>query len=158
MPDTPVQVPVDQAEYAKFCYLIKVMDALDRADARAEEDIEHFRRTEGVKADRFFDWTIVTRHCAPQLLVSFLQGAERWEEDRMFRKHPHTVIVPRNAFVVELDEPFELTLEGHDADNDVTGAGDALRALRLHAQQHEGAVAMNADKLLSQLARVLKIK
>jgi len=158
MSDIPVKVPVDQAEYAKFCYLIKVMDALDVADARANEDIQHFKSTEGVKADRSFDWNVVTRHCAPQLLVSFLQGAERWEDERSFRKFPHTVIVPRTAFVVYLDEAFELTLEGYDVDNNVTSAGEALRTLRLHAQQLEGAVAMNADKLLSQLARVLKIK
>jgi len=158
MPDTPIQVPVDQAEYAKFCYLIKVMDALDRSDARAEEDIQHFRSTEGVKADRWFDWSIVTRHCAPQLLITFLQGAERWEDERSFRKFPHSVIVPRNAFVVNLDEAFELTIEGLDTDNSVVDAGEALRALRLHAQQRDGAAAMNADKLLSQLERVLKLK
>jgi len=158
MPDTPTKVPVDQAEYAKFTYLIKVLDALDRADARAEEDIHHFRRTEGVKADRHFDWSIVVRHCAPQLLITFLQGAERWEDERSFRKFPHSIIVPRNAFVVELDKAFELTLEGHDTDNSVVSAGEALRVLRSTAHQREGAAAMNADKLLSQLERVLRIK
>lgn len=152
------QVPVDRAEYAKFCYLIRVMDALDRADARAEEDIHHFRSTEGVKADRQFDWQQIVRHCAPQLLISFLRGAERWEEDRTFRMFPHAIIVARTADVVYLDEVFELTLEVDDGDNIVGDKGELFRQLRLLARQREGSVFMDADKLISRLERVLQVK
>lgn len=154
----PVQVPVDQAEYAKFCYLIKVLDAIDRADARSEEAIQHFRRTEGVKADRHFDWSVVVRHCAPQILLSFLRGAERYEDERSFRMYPNSVIVPRNALVVYLDEAFELVLEVPNGDNAVKDAGDAFRVLQSLVRQREGAVAANAEQLLKQLSRVLKIK
>jgi len=153
-----VSVPVNEAEAAKLQYLIKVLDALDRADARAEEDIQHFRSTEGVRADRQFDWTIVTRHCAPQVLVSFLRGAERFEEERTFRMFPHSIIVPRTAQVVVLDRAFELVLEGHDDDNVVNNARDALRDLESYVQTVEEPAAANAVRLLKQLTRVLKIK
>jgi len=159
MDDTePVKVPVNEAEASKFQYLIKVLDTLDRADARLEEDVQHFRETEGVRADRQFDWNIVTRHCAPQILISFLRGAERFEEDRTFRMFPHSIIVPRTAQVVVLDEAFELVLEGSDDDNIVNNARDALHTLQSYVQLVEEPVAVNADKLLKQLSRVLKIK
>lgn len=154
----PVKVPVDQAEYAKFCYLIKVLDALDRADAITEEEIDYFRRTEGVKADRQFDWTSVSRFCQPQILISYLRGAERFEEDRSFRTHPRFVIIPRTAYVVDLNEAFELTLEDDGTDNSADSAGDALRLLQSRAQQIEGSAAANALTMLRQLSRVLKIK
>jgi hypothetical protein len=154
----PTQVPVDQAEYAKFCYLIKMMDALDRADARAEKDIQHFKSTEGIRAEREFDWNSVTRHCAPQLLITFLRGAERYEDERKFRKFPHSVIVVRTAFVVYLDEVFELALEVDDGHKSVANSGELFRQLRVLAQQQEGIVAVDADRLITRLSRVLKLK
>jgi len=156
--DTVLEVPVNRAEADKFSYLIKVMDALDRADARAEEDINFFRSTEGVKAEREFDWSQVQRFCAPQLLITFLRGAERWEEDRRFRKYPHSVIVARTAFVVKLDEAFELTLEETTTDNGEKSIGDMLRDLRSEVQQLEGVAAVDADRLITRLSKVLKIK
>jgi hypothetical protein len=152
------QVPVDPAEYAKFCYLIKAMDALDRADIRADEDIEFFRRNDGVKAERRFDWNVVIRHCSPQLLISFLQGAERFEMDRKFREHPHSIIVVRTAQIVYLDEVFELALEGSDRDPSVTSVGETLRSLRSQIGQLEGIAAVDALALVNRLERVLKIK
>jgi hypothetical protein len=154
----PVKVPVDQAEYAKFCYLVKTLDALDRADARTEENIQLLRSTEGVRAEREFDWKHVERHCSPQLLISFLRGAERWDENRSFRTFPRFVIVPRTAYVVDLNEAFELILEERDVDNNVGSASDALRTLQSLAQRQEEDAAANAAQLLRRLSRVLKIK
>jgi hypothetical protein len=158
MSHEPTQVPVNRAEYVKFCYLIKVLDALDRADQRAEDDIHYFRSTEGVKSDRHFDWNIVVRHCSPQLLISFLRGAERYEDERDFRMFPHAVIVPRNAFVVFLDSAFELALEEDDTDNSVTSAGDAIRTLQSLAQRLEGDAAVNASRMLTRIEKMLKVK
>lgn len=154
----PEKVPVNRAEYEKFCYLLRVVDALDRADARVEEDIQHFRNADGTKSDRQFDWSVVVRHCAPQLLISFLRGAERYEDERTFRMFPWAVIVARTASVVYLDAAFELALEDSDADNSVKSAGDALRCLQSYSSQLEGTATANAAQLLRQLSRVLKIK
>lgn len=153
-----VEVPVNRAEADKFTYLIKVMDALDRADARVMEDIQHFRSTEGVKAERQFDWNQVVRHCAPQLQVVFLRGAERWEEERKFRMYPHSVIVVRTAYVVFLDEAFELSLEETATDNSEQSIGDMLRVLHTKVQRLEGVAAVDADRLITRLERVLKVK
>lgn len=152
------QVPVNRAEADKFQYLIKVMDSLDRADVRAQEDIDYFRSNEGVKAERLFDWNLITRHCSPQLQILFLRGAERWEDERKFRMYPHSVIVARTACVVVLDEAFELTLEEHDTDNSVKSIGDMLRDLRSEVRQLEGVAAVDADKIITRLERVLKVK
>lgn len=154
----PRLVYVNQAEAAKLQYLIKVMDALDRADVRAEEDIAFFYRNEGVRAERKFDWNTVVRHCAPQILISFLQDQERYERDRSFREHPHSVIIARNAQVVYLGEVFELTLEDSDTDNSVKSVGDTLRSLRSQVQQLEGIAAVDALALITRLERVLKVK
>lgn len=68
------------------------------------------------------------------------------------------MIVARNAFVVDLDEAFELTIQGYDVDNNVGHAGEALRILSLQVQQRDGAAAVNADKLLTQLERILRLE
>lgn len=155
--DAP-KVVVDRAEYNKFVYLIKVMDALDRADLQAEEDIEHFRSTEGIKADRRFDWQLVSRHCAPQLLITFLRGGERWEDERKFREFPHSVIVARTASVVKLDEVFELALESEDTDNGVVDSVVLFSQLRRLAQSKKGTTAMDVEPLIRKLERVLTPK
>jgi len=149
---------VSQDEYKKFCYLIKVMDALDRADKRAQEDINYFKSTQGVRAERRFDWTSVARFCAPQLLISFLRGAERWEEERQFREYPHSVIIARTAFVVVLDEVFELTLEAEATDNSGVNAETLFSQLRRLAQSSKGMTAMDVEPTIRKLERALKPK
>lgn len=152
------QVMVNMDEYKKFCYLIKVMDALDRSDERAEEDIYHFRSTQGIKADRRFDWTIVSRFVAPQLLVSFLRGAERWEDERKFREYPHSVIIARTAFVVVLDEVFELALEVEAVDNDGVDTKQVFSQLRRLAQTSKGMTALDVEPTIRKLERALAPK
>lgn len=152
------QVLVNQDEYKKFCYLIKVMDALDRADKRAQEDIHYFKSTQGVKAERRFDWSSVARFCAPQLLITFLRGAERWEEDRSFREYPHSVIIARTAFVVVLDEVFELALETEATDNSGVDAETLFSQLRRLAQSSKGMTAMDVEPTIRRLERALKPK
>jgi hypothetical protein len=154
----PTQVSVNQEEYKKFCYLIKVMDALDRADRRAEEDIQHFKSTQGITAERRFDWTTVSRFVAPQLLISFLRGSERWEDERKFREFPHSVIIARTAFVVVLDEVFELTLEVEAVDNDVPDFSQVFSQLRLLAQSSKGMTALDVEPTIRKLERALKTK
>jgi len=152
------QVMVDQAEYGKFCYLIKVMDALDRADLQAEEDIQHFRSTEGIRADRRFDWSLVARHCSPQLLISFLRGVERWEDERKFREFPHSVIVVRTAQVVKLDEVFELALEPESVDNNTVDSRELFSQLRKLAQSRKGLTAVDVEPIIRRLERALTSK
>jgi len=152
------QISVTQDEYKKFCYLIKAMDALDRADERAREDIEYFKSSQGIKADRRFDWTVVSRFCAPQLLISFLRGAERWEDERMFREFPHSVIVVRTANVVVLDEVFELTLEAEAVDNNSVDAKEVFSQLRRLAQTSKGMTALGVEPTIRKLERALTPK
>jgi hypothetical protein len=154
----PPQVMVNQDEYKKFCYLIKVMDALDRADKRAEEDILYFKSTQGVTAERKFDWNSVARFVFPQLLISFLRGAERWEDERKFREYPHSVIIARTATVVVLDEVFELTLEAERVDNDVMNANIVFAQLRQLAQSSKGMTALDVEPTIRKLERALKAK
>lgn len=149
------QVLVDRLEYNKFCYLIKVMDSLDRADLLAEGDISHFRHTEGIRAERRFDWNTVSRFVAPQLLVSYLRGAERWEDERNFREYPHSVIVVRNAQVVKLDEVFELALESESVDNNTVDSHELFSQLRALARSKKGLTAMDVAPLIRKLERAL---
>jgi len=151
-----LQVLVNQEEYKKFCYLLKVMDALDRADERAEEDIQHFRSTQGIKADRRFDWMNVARFCAPQLQISFLRGAERWEDERKFREFPHSVIIARTAYVVVLDVVFELALEVESADNGTVDANEVFSQLRKLAQSSKGMTALDVEPTIRKLEKVLR--
>lgn len=152
------QVMVNQSEYAKFVYLVKVMDALDRADKRIAEDIEHFSKTEFIKTDRQFDWNQVSRFCAPQLLISFLRGAERWEDERHIRAFPHSVIVARTADVVFLDEVFELSLESESVDNNTVDSVHLFSQLRSLAQSKKGMTAMDVEPLIRKLERALATK
>lgn len=152
------QVLVNQSEYDKFCYLIKVLDALDRSDQRAEEDMLHFKSTQGIRADRRFDWNQVSRFCAPQLLISFLRGAERWEDERSFREYPHSVIIARTANVVVLDEVFELTLEAESVDNNVPDTKVVFSQLRKLAQSSKGMTALDVEPLIRKLERALASK
>jgi len=149
---------VNQDEYKKFCYLIKVMDALDRADRLAEEDIYDLKSTQGIKADRRFDWNIVARFCAPQLLVSFLRGSERYEYERLFREFPHSVIIARTAYVVRLDEVFELTLEPEAADNSGLDSKIVFAQVRRLAQSSKGLTALDVEPLIRKLERALSPK
>jgi len=149
---------VNHDEYKKFCYLLKVMDALDRADQRAQEDIEYFKSSQGIKADRRFDWSAVSRFVAPQILVSFLRGAERWEEERLFREFPHSVIVARTATVVVLDEVFELTLEAGVTDNSEVDAKVVFSQLRRLAQTSKGMTALDVEPTIRKLERALAPK
>jgi len=153
-----LQVNVNKSEYDKFCYLIKVLDALDRADVQAEEDIKFFRSTEGVRAERRFDWNLVSRHVFPQLLISFLRGAERWEDDRKFREYPHSVIVVRNAQVVKLDAVFELALEVENVDNDVVDSVQLFSQLRTLAKSKKGLTSMDVEPIIRRLERALSSK
>jgi len=152
------QVVVNRSEYDKFCYLIKVMDALDRADVQADEDIKFFRSTEGVRAERRFDWNLVSRHVSPQLLVTYLRGAERWEDDRKFREYPHSVIVVRTAQVVKLDEVFELALEVESADNDTVDSHTLFSQLRDKAKSKKGMTSLDVEPLIRRLERALNSK
>jgi hypothetical protein len=152
------QILVNKHEYEKFCYLLKVMDALDRADKRAEEDITFFKREQGIMADRRFDWQTVARFCAPQLLITFLRGSERWEEDRKFREYPHSVIIARTACVVALDEVFELALEAEPVDNNGVDAKSVFAQLRRLAQSSKGMTALDVEPTIRKLERALTPK
>lgn len=156
--DDAMQVPVNGAEYAKFCYLIKAIDAVDRAHDIGKDALAEMRRTEGVEGYVDFDWRGVVNHVTPQLQVVFLKDRERDPYSQAFISFPHTVIVVRNAFVVELDSVFELNLEGHDVHPDVNSATDALRVLEATVALLEGERRVNADMKLRQLQRVLKLE
>lgn len=153
-----MRVVVDQAEYAKFCYIIKSMDAVDRAHAVAKSLADELRLQDGTRAEMEFDWLNIVRHVTPQLQVIFLRDSHRFEEDRQFVKYPCAVIVVRTAQVVELDRDFELTLEEPPTDNSGTDATNAIQVLRQVARSREGTRAMDAEKLIRQLERALLVK
>jgi len=154
-----MRVNVNQAEYEKFCYLIKTVDAVDRAHSIVKCLSEEMRSQDGVKAEMEFDWLNVVRHVTPQLQVVFLRDSHRYEEDRTFVKFPCAIVVVRTAVVVDLNGVFELTLEESPiAEASKVAAAEAVRTLRSYARSAEGNRAMNAEQLLHQLSRALAIK
>lgn len=155
--DVP-QIPVNRAEYEKFCYLLKVIDAFDRAYDKGKQSLAELRASEGLQGYVDFDWRAVTQHVTPQLHVVFLNDRERDQFSQTFIRFPHSVIVVRNAMVVELDREFELNLEGADVHQDVTSATNALRVLEATVATLEGERRVNADMKLRQLTRVLKLE
>jgi len=156
--DDVLQVPVNGAEYAKFCYFLKALDAVDRAHDIGKDTLAEMRKAEGVQGYVDFDWRGVVNHVTPQLQVVFLRDRERDPYSQAFISFPYAVIVVRTAFVVELDSVFELNLEGHDAHQDVNSATDALRVLEAKVALLEGERRVNADMKLRQLGRVLKLE
>jgi len=154
-----MRVLCDHAEYAKFCYLIKVMDAVDRAHAIAKERAKALLEQEGYSAEMRYDWSKVVQHVTPQLGVVFLRDSHRYEDDRKFVEHPIAVIVARTAQVVDLDGEFELTLEEQDqnqlAQTDVTNAFAVLSRV---VSSQEGKRTVDAERILRQLERVLRVK
>lgn len=153
-----MRVVVDQAEYAKFCYLVKSIDAVDRAHAVAKQLADELRSQDGTRAEMEFDWLNIVRHVTPQLQIVFLRDSHRFEEDRQFVKYPCAVIVVRTAQVVDLGSDFELTLEESGADNSSTDGTNAIQTLRQVARSREGTRAMDAEKLIRQLERALLVK
>lgn len=154
----PVQVPVNRQEYDKFCYLLKAVDAVDRAHDLGKQKLSELKASEGVQGYVDFDWQQVVRHVTPQLHVVFLQDRERDGYLQSFIRFPYAVIVVRNAFVVELEQRFELFLEGNDAHQDVNSAANALRSLESYVQSLDGRRQVDGERSLNQLRRALRIE
>jgi len=153
----PVRVPVNRQEYEKFCYLIKVVDAVDRAHDLGKRKLVQMR-AEGYQGYVEFDWQAVQRHVAPQLHVVFLHDRERDAYLQQFIRFPLAVVVARTAFVVDLDQRFELFLEGNDAHQDVNSATNALRSLEAYVQSLEGRRLVDGERSFNQLKRALRLE
>lgn len=152
------QVSVNNAEYAKFCYLIKVMDAVDRAHSLSKGYAQDLRINEGVQVLMDFDWRGVVNFVQPQLQVVFLQDKHRNPADQLFMRFPYAAIVARNAVVVELDSVFELVLESHDSHPGVEEATNALRVVEATVQSLGGKRMQDGERIVNQLKRVLKLE
>jgi len=153
-----VVVRVNLAEAEKFHYLLKAMDAVDRANGLANEEAHTLKSESGIKAEMQFDWGLVVRHVSPQLLITFLRDSHRFVEDQLFLTYPFAAIVVRNAQVVQLDQVFELVLEGWDSEAGVNNVSEALLSLKLAIDALGGKRAMDVSKLMTQLERALPVK
>jgi hypothetical protein len=154
--DVVTQVSVNQQEYQKFCYLIKVMDAVDRAHAKSLDYCKELKRQDGTQAEMDFDWRGVVNHVQPQLHVLFLQDKHRFSQDQTFVRFPWAVVVARTACLVELEQVFELTLEEMDAHQSAKQSGDALSSLESVVLSLEGKRQVDGERLIRQLKRVLR--
>lgn len=152
------QVSVNDAEYAKFCYLIKVIDSVDRTHDLALAYLRGLKETEGVRGYMDFDWRSVSNFVQPQLLITFLQDGERQPVDQVFMRFPFAAIVARTAQVVELDSVFELNLEGSDLHPEVDEVTNAFRILEAKVRSVKGNRAVDAERSLNQLRRVLRLE
>jgi len=152
------QVSVSRAEYEKFYYLIKAVDALDRAHLLCKEKLSELKSSEGFQGFTDFDWRSVVGFVAPQLQVVFLQDRDRDQYMQNFMRFPAAAIVVRTAVVVDLDGEFELCLEGSDAYQSVGNATNALRILESEVSTLEGRRQVDAERSLHQLRRSLKIE
>lgn len=152
------QVSVNEAEYAKFSYLIKVCDAVDRAHNIAKEFLRELKADEGLRGYMDFDWRSVDQFVQPQLRLTFLQEASRDPVQQAFMRFPHAAIVVRNAQVIELDTVFELNLEGSDLHPEVDEVTNAFRILEAKVRSLEGRRAVDAEKSVNQLRRVLRLE
>lgn len=152
------KVPVNEAEYAKFCYLIKVMDAVDRTHYLSKEYAKTLRSQEGIQVYMKFDWRSVVQFVQPQLQIVFLQDKFRNPAEQNFMEFPFAAIVARNAQVVELDSVFELDLEVNDSHPGVNEVTNAYRSLESSVQSLGGKRSQDGERILNQLRRVLKIE
>jgi len=150
------QIDVDRAEHAKFTYLIKVIDAVDRAHLVAKEFIRELKSTDGTQAIMDFDWRGVVNHVQPQLQIVFLQDRHYRSDDQSFMRFPYAAVVARTAVVVVLSDGFELVSEVSDIQGNVNGATKALLTLETFCQQVGGTRAVDGMRTLNQLRRVLK--
>jgi len=150
------QVPVNEAEYAKFCYLVKAIDAVDRAHSLAKKHAQELKSKEGIRAFMKFDWRPVIQFVQPQLQVVFLQDGQRNLVEQNFMEFPYAAIVVRNAWIVELDSVFELNLEATDSHQGVKEVTNAFRSLEATIGALEGKRALDGMRILNQLKRVLK--
>lgn len=151
-------VNVNHAEYEKFCYLIKVMDALDRAHVLSKEKLLALKFSDGFEGYTDFEWRPVAQFVTPQLQVVFLKDRNRDQYAQNFMQFPVAAIVARTAVVVDLDSEFELCLEGHDAHQSIGNATNALRVLESEVRSLEGRRQVDAERSLHQLRRSLKIE
>lgn len=151
-------VPVNVSEYAKFCYLIKVMDSVDRTHSLAKDVIDGLRLREGVRSFMDFDWRGVMQYVSPQIQLVFLQDAERYPIDQTFMKFPFAAIVARTAQIVVIDSVFELDLEASDSHPGVEGATNALRTLQAAVQSLGGKRVQDGERIINQLRRVLQLE
>jgi hypothetical protein len=150
------QVQVNEAEYVKFCYLIKVMDAVDRAHSVELKVAKELKSTEGLQVFMDYDWRHVVNHVHPQLQIVFLRDKFREPSHQAFMTHPFAAIVARTAVVVELDSVFQLDLEGTDVHQDVKEVTNAFRTLEATAQSLGGKRMQDGNRIIAQLRRVLK--
>jgi len=156
--DQVVTVSVNDTEYAKFCYLIKVVDSVDRAHDLALRHLKAFREQEGVRGYMDFDWRALSGFVQPQLLLVFLQDAERDPVQQVFMRYPFAAVVARTAQVVELDSVFELSLEGSDLHPEVDEVTNAFRILEAKTRSLTGQRSQDANRVLNQLRRVLRLE
>lgn len=156
--DDAVTVPVNEAEYAKFCYLIKVVDSIDRAHDLALRHLKHFKEQEGVRGYMNFDWRQLISFVQPQLLLIFLRDGERDPVQQVFMEYPFAAVVARTAQVVELDSVFELSLEGSDLHPEVDEVTNAFRILEAKTRSLSGQRSQDANRVLNQLRRVLRLE
>lgn len=154
---TTMRVPVTTSEYQKFCYLIKTIDAIDRAHELVKQLANELKSQDGVQAQMKFDWLNVVRHCTPQLQVVLLRDSHDRESERLFVEYPVAVVVVSTAQVVDLSGDFELSLVESSSDNGATDAANAIQTLRTLARAEKGSRAMDAEKILHQLERVLRV-
>lgn len=152
------QVSVTRAEYEKFCYLIKAVDALDRAHLLCKEKLKSLRLSDGFEGFTDFDWRSIVGFVAPQLQVVFLRDRNRDQYMQNFMQFPAAAIVVRTAVVVDLDAEFELCLEGSDAYQSIGDATNALRVLESEVSTLKGGRQVDAERSLNQLRRSLRIE
>lgn len=152
------KVLVNEAEYQKFCYLIKVVDAVDRTHGIARDYLKELRATDGSQGYMDFDWRQVSQFIAPQLQLVFLQDRERDPYAQQFMRFPFAAIVARTAVVVELDTVFELDLGVTDTYQGVKEVADAFRVLEATVQSLGGRRMSDGEKTLNQLRRLLKLE
>jgi hypothetical protein len=152
------QVAVNDAEYQKFCYLIKCLDAVDRAHGLALKYSNELKVQDGTQAEMKFDWRGIVHFVQPQLQVVFLQDAHPKPIDKTFVEFPFAVIVVRTAVVVELETMFELCLEDGGSHQGAGDLSEQIRRLESSVRALEGQRAQNALATVRQLKRVLRVE
>lgn len=152
------QVLVNEPEYRKFCYLIKVTDAIDRAHGLANKSLHEMKTSEGIQGYMDYNWSDLVRYLTPELHLVFLQDRERDPYTQQFMKYPFAAIVVRTAYIVELESEFELSLGDTDTYQGVNEVTNAFRVLEATVQTLGGRRLMDGERTLNQLRRLLKLE
>jgi hypothetical protein len=148
------EIVVAKSEYSKLRKLYDTIHLVDAAHRDFRESFEREALEQGVKVEFTFDWRMVVRSCAPEVLVVLAEDPTR----EKFQPFPIYAVLPVSGQYISLTEWAPISIEDDDeaASAGEVDASGALNRLITHAKSLDGGKRENAMKMLFTLQRILK--